>query len=107
MLTFRKLQTYRRFDGDIDGWARSGGDADASGITDADWSLIEELRQALRTVALGLATPEFEASTERRSLDCTADDEARRAIRALATADPDGAAGRVTTPASRSPNDSG
>ncbi|MCK7494656.1 MAG: hypothetical protein MZW92_28490 [Comamonadaceae bacterium] len=100
MLTFRKLQAYCRFDGDIDGWARSGGDADASGITDPDWLLIDELRQALWTVAQGLATPGFQTSTERRLLECTADDETRQAIRVLATADRDRAAGRVTTPAS-------
>jgi hypothetical protein len=47
MLTLEKLKVYTRFGGDIDGWARSRRD-DGSGMTDADWFLIEELRQALR-----------------------------------------------------------
>lgn len=40
MLTLDKLNIYRRFDGDLDGWARIANGHDATGITDADWLLI-------------------------------------------------------------------
>lgn len=83
-LTLDKIEMYRRFDGDIDGFARSRVD-DSSGITDEDWHVIDELLQALFLVQSGQATPEFAASVERR-LSCVAADEAtRRALRALAT----------------------
>lgn len=83
MLTLDKVRMYCRFDGDIDGFARSRVD-DASGITDEDWRVIDELRQGLFLVQSGQATPEFAASVERQ-LSCVAADEAtRRALRALA-----------------------
>jgi hypothetical protein len=66
MLTQEKLDAYRRFGGDIDGYARSHGRGDASGITDEDWALIDELRGALFIVAPGKASPEFAASVQRR-----------------------------------------
>lgn len=83
-LTLEKVATYRRFGGDIDGFARSGVD-DSSGITDEDWHVIDELLHALFLVQSGQAAPELAASVERR-LSCVAADEAtRRALRALAT----------------------
>ncbi|MHB1093546.1 hypothetical protein [Thiobacillus sp.] len=83
MLTLDKLKVYLRFDGDMDGWARTANGHDASGITDADWSLIEELRQGLALVAAGQASQAFAASLESRLLDTTSDETTRQALRAL------------------------
>jgi hypothetical protein len=67
-LTLDKVETYRRFGGDIDGFARSRID-DASGITDEDWHVIDELLQALFLVQSGQAAPELAASVVRQ-LSC-------------------------------------
>ena len=84
MLTIDKLQMYRRFDGDIDGYSRSRVD-DRSGITDEDWRLIDELRQALSIISSGRAAPEFAASVEQRLSSVAVDDQTRQALRALVT----------------------
>jgi hypothetical protein len=77
MLTLDKLRIYRRFDGDMDGWAQTATGHDASGIADDDWFLIEELRQGLALVATGQASQTYAASLESRLLDTTADEATR------------------------------
>ena len=84
MLTLEKLRTYRRFGGDIDGYARSHGRGDTSGITDAEWQLIDELRAALFIVGSGKASPEFAAVVERRLQEASTDPETREQMRQLA-----------------------
>lgn len=86
MLTLSKIATYQRFGGDIDGWARSPKDADSSGMTDDDWFLIDELRQAFCLISSGLASTAFAARAEQRLLDATADEQTRQAVRRLALA---------------------
>ena len=88
MLTLDKLAVYRRFGGDIDAWARSSKPGDPSAMTDGDWFLIDELRQALAMVASGLAAPEFSASVEGRLVACTADEQTRHALREFVTSPP-------------------
>lgn len=84
MLTLDKLEIYRRFNGDIDGYSRSSMD-DRSGITDEDWRLIDELRQALFLVRSGQAAAEFAASVEHRLSYVAADEGTRQALRELVT----------------------
>jgi len=84
MLTLEKLRLYHRFGGDIDGWARASAPSDSSGMTDEDWSLIDELRQGLRIVSSGRASAEFASSVERRLLAATADAPTREQLRELA-----------------------
>lgn len=84
MLTLDKLKVYQRFAGDLDGWAHTTGGSDASGMRDADWFLIEELRQGLALVAAGQATQAFASALEQRLLDAADDDATRQALRALA-----------------------
>ena len=57
MLTSEQVKLYVKFDGDIDGWARAGGE----GMSDAQWHQLDELVQKLLLVASG------EASAEMRS----------------------------------------
>jgi len=83
MLTLDKLNIYQRFDGDLDGWSRIANGHDASGITDADWHLIEELRQGLALIAAGQASQAFTTSFESRLRDATAGETTRQALRAL------------------------
>lgn len=84
MLTLAKIQTYERFRGDIDGYARARGGGDRSGITDDDWSLIDRLRQALFLVASRKAADSFRVQTERELQTVTADEPTREALRRLA-----------------------
>jgi hypothetical protein len=73
MLTLEKLRVYESFDGDIDGWARTARSGNPHGMTDADWFLIDELRQALHQVAAGLASSHYKAQLDKRLLDATDD----------------------------------
>ena len=87
MITLAKIQTYQRFSGDLDGWARTTGGRDASAINDADWQTIDALRQALALVASGRASPELSRDAERRLAENTADEATREALRGLAAQD--------------------
>ncbi len=84
MLTPEKLKIYRRFGGDVDGWARSHGRGDTSGMTDDDWYLIDELRQGLSIVSSGQASEDFARSVEHRLLESAPDERVRQELRELA-----------------------
>jgi len=84
MLTLGKLAVHQRFGGDLDGWTRTTGGQDDSGMRDEDWFLIDELLQGLALVASGQASPAYAEALERRLLDVTADDATRQALRELA-----------------------
>jgi hypothetical protein len=83
-VTLAKLRIYQAHGGDIDAWARRGHDG---AMTDADWRLIESLRQDLYLVAAGRASPAFAEATERRLRDATDSEETREALRELARPD--------------------
>lgn len=83
MLTLAKIRTYEWFKGDIDGFARTRGRGDHSGITDEDWSVIDQLRQSLFLVASGLASTEFATEVEQRLQSVTDDEQTREALRRL------------------------
>jgi len=87
MITLSKILTYRRFLGDQDGWARTTGGRDVSGINDADWQVIDELRQALALAASGRASPDFCRDAELRLAKCTDGEPSREALRQLAAQD--------------------
>lgn len=91
VLTLEKLRVYESFDGDIDGWARTSRPQNPAGMTDEDWFLIDELRQALHQVAARLASPHYAAQVEQRLLAVTDGDPVRERLRRLA--DPGGADG--------------
>ena len=83
MITLEKLRTYQKFNGDIDGWARTSQGIVESSMTDADWYLIDELLMGLTTVGTGTASPSFVHAVETRLLTCTVDEATRAALRAL------------------------
>lgn len=82
MLGIEHLDVYAAFNGDIDGWARSGG---GRGMTDGHWALIEELRHALFLCSTGWASDSFAAQTESRLMEVTDNEEVRCRLRALAS----------------------
>ena len=56
MITNEKLRIYRRYSGDVDGFARSGSLAEREVISDADWRDLSSIVQRLATVKRGLAS---------------------------------------------------
>ncbi|HYE36449.1 hypothetical protein [Methylocaldum sp.] len=83
MLTLEKLKIYQQFNGDIDGWARSARPHDSSGMTDADWYLIDELLGSLHIIASGSASSQFAETVERKLRAAAADKSTREALRKL------------------------
>ena len=84
MLTLSKIRTYERFRGDIDGFARTHGVGDTSGITDHDWAQIDRLCQALHIIAHQKAADSFRVQTEQELQAITDDETTREALRDLA-----------------------
>lgn len=82
-LTVAKLDLYRRYAGDLDGWARHARDAERAGIDDADWALIDELLLGLDLVVRGEASASYTQALERRLMEACADADTRAALRAL------------------------
>jgi hypothetical protein len=50
MITLSKIKIYKRFNGDIDGWARTGTNEEKSIIDDNDWFLIDAFIQDIGLV---------------------------------------------------------
>ena len=83
MITAKKISIYKKYDGDIDGWARSGSKSEQMEIEDADCYIIENLLQDLRLVSKGLASNEYsEALHERIQSNCS-DAEAIEKLKSL------------------------
>lgn len=55
MITQEKLRIYKKYDGSIDGWARSGRKKERNLMSDDDFSMIERLIQDLKLIDKGLA----------------------------------------------------
>jgi len=91
MLTLEKLRVYESFNGDIDGWARTARPGNPADMTDEDWFLIDELRQALYQVAAGLASAHCQSQLEQRLLEATDGEAVRdRLIQLARRGDADG-----------------
>ena len=84
MLTLAKIETYRAFDGNIDGYVRSDRKGDSSDITEADWALIDRLLTAIHIIETGKATEQFVAKTEQELQSHTSGPAERSALRRLA-----------------------
>lgn len=80
MLTLEQLDIYEAFGGDVDAWARAGG---RGAMCDADWRLIDELRQGLQLVASGLATAEFAAGVAGKLRAAAASEQVRARLQGL------------------------
>lgn len=65
MITQLKIETYKKFNGNIDGWARSEQNSPSS-MSDSDWYLIEELLQDITLVLKGQASETYTISVENK-----------------------------------------
>ena len=59
MITKDKLKIYKRYNGDIDGWARSGSKQEKTSIDDSDWYMIDQFIQDLKLIKKGLAAETY------------------------------------------------
>ena len=59
MITKGKLDIYKHFNGDIDGWARIGTKKQKMIMEDKDWLLIESFLQDIHLVRNGLASEKY------------------------------------------------
>lgn len=55
MITQEKLKIYKKFNGDIDSWARSGRKKEKAIMEDKDWGMIDGFIQDLKLIDKGLA----------------------------------------------------
>lgn len=85
VISAAKLETYRRFQGDLDGWVRSG--RTGGDMRDEDWHLINELRQRLFAVGAGKASQSFAAQTEADLVAHLPDEQARAQLREIVATD--------------------
>ena len=82
-ITLADVELYRSYDGDLDGYVRSGRPGD---VPDATWYAIDALRMRLALVARGVASPGFERELDADVETWAGDDDTRGALRALAIA---------------------
>ena len=66
MITIDKIKIYKRFNGDVDGWARVGTKEEKSIISHIDWFLIEGFIQDINLVKKCLASDAFMNSINER-----------------------------------------
>lgn len=59
MITINKIKIYKRFNGEIDGWARIGTEEEKLAMNDNDWFLIDKFIQDINLVKSGLASDSF------------------------------------------------
>lgn len=84
IITKKKILIYKAFGGDIDGWARSDKSKDKSGITDDDWSCIEELLQGLYSIAKIPVAESYKNNIETKLNTVTNNEETRNLLRTMA-----------------------
>lgn len=58
MLTKTKVETYKRFKGDIDGWARVSKKSE-NDFTETEWTQLDQLIQRLTICRRGLGSKEY------------------------------------------------
>ncbi len=56
MITEKKIKIFKRYDGNLDNWARSCSKKEQSAIDDDDWYVIDSLIQDLSLVSKGITS---------------------------------------------------
>ena len=80
MLSVDAIEQYVSYQGDIDGWLRSGSPGP---LREKDFSLLDELLQAAVSFANGLAAKSFDQRTRNWVEESTADKAAEELLRAF------------------------
>lgn len=77
MLTSEQVKLYAKFDGDIDAWARAGGD----GMSDEQWHRLDELVHKLLLVGSGEASPAMRSRVQSEVIAAVVDKHAQECLR--------------------------
>jgi len=83
MITEEKIEIFRRYDGDSDGWALAGDAKEHQIMSDSDWADIEELRHRLWLQQHQSVSADFVAQTEKLVTERVRDESATEALRRL------------------------
>lgn len=81
MITSEKLDIYKRFDGDIDGFARGGSKKDCAKISDQEWTQIDRMVSALKIINEGLASESFKEEKNKELEALAPDPEVQNRLR--------------------------
>ncbi len=84
MITKTKLEIYKSFDGDIDGWARIGNKKQKENIDDKDWFIVDELIQSINQINKSTASESFKSDLKTKLKKYCADEETIIEIKKLA-----------------------
>jgi hypothetical protein len=82
MLTMSKVHTYKRFNGDIDGWARVSRKSN-SDITENEWTQLDQLIQKLTICKKGLGSEDYCMNANEELYLLAPEDDVRNAIMEL------------------------
>jgi len=63
MITLEKLRIFEKYDGDADGFARTGKKSEKEIFKNQDWLLIDSMIQDLELIKNGLCSKNFESMT--------------------------------------------
>lgn len=75
MITYKKLNLYKKYDGDGDAWVSRSWWWERNKMTAEEWALITQLISELKLVNNGLAAATFAESIETKIKENCADDE--------------------------------
>ena len=83
MITSEKVRLYKKYHGDIDGWARMASNNEKSMMCDADWYEIDSFVHEYGLIKSGLASARYAEKLNNRMNAAVSDSEALTALKAL------------------------
>jgi hypothetical protein len=83
VITKEKIEIFKRYGGDSDGWARVGDAQEQQIMADSDWSDIEELRHRLWLQQHEPVSEDFVKQTQKLIAERVRDDSTAEALRRL------------------------
>jgi hypothetical protein len=84
VVTIDKIKIYKRFNGDVDGWARIGTTEEKSTMNVDDWFLIDSLIQDISLIKKGLVSDSLMKSINKKLKENCDTDETIQVIKDLA-----------------------
>jgi len=83
MITSEKILIYKKYNGDIDHFARVGSSRDKSILTDLEWNQIDNLIQDIELSKKGLTSQEFNNKMHKRIAELIDSEETLEQIKEL------------------------
>ena len=75
MITKEKIGIYKKYHGDIDGWARMGSPSEQELMQDEDWYVIDDLLQDLALMKDGKTSEDYNQKLMQKLMDnCAGED---------------------------------